>query len=87
VAEEVRKLAEESQTAAATIGSLIGEIQAETARAVALVETGAERSDDGAATAAAQETRASTQEIASSAHALSAQAERLEGLIGRFTLA
>jgi methyl-accepting chemotaxis protein len=148
VAEEVRKLAEESQAAAATIGSLIGEIQAETSRAVQLVETGAERSDDGAATvaeaasafsalregigdvdreaaaiaeaiariersaagmageleqvahaaesssastqqvsAAAQQTSASTQEIAASAQALSAQADRLEELIGRFTLA
>jgi methyl-accepting chemotaxis protein len=52
VAEEVRKLAEESQDAAATIGALIGEIQTETTRAVRLVEAGAERSDDGAATVA-----------------------------------
>ena len=49
VADEVRQLAEQSQGAAGTIGELIAEIQAETARAVALVETGARRSDDGAA--------------------------------------
>ena len=47
VAEEVRKLAEESQTAASTISSLIEEIQAETSRAVAAVEDGAKRTDDG----------------------------------------
>jgi methyl-accepting chemotaxis protein len=50
VAEEVRKLAEESQNAAGTIGELIGEIQAETTRAVAVVEEGARRTDDGVAT-------------------------------------
>jgi len=44
VAEEVRKLAEESQTAAATISQLISEIQAETAATVQVVRAGAERS-------------------------------------------
>jgi methyl-accepting chemotaxis protein len=148
VAEEVRRLAEQSQEAAGTIGTLVGEIQTETGRAVQLVEAGARRSDDGAATvadaadafsalrdgigdvdsqieaivaaiariegaagsmtgqlqdvarvaensssstqqvsAAAQQTSASTHEIASSALALSDEAGRLQGLIGRFTLA
>jgi methyl-accepting chemotaxis protein len=50
VAEEVRKLAEESQSAAATIADLIGEIQRETQRAVAVVETGAGRTEEGATT-------------------------------------
>jgi methyl-accepting chemotaxis protein len=49
VAEEVRKLAEESQTAAGSIAGLIGEIQSETAAAVHTVEEGARRSDEGAA--------------------------------------
>jgi methyl-accepting chemotaxis protein len=49
VAEEVRKLAEESSSAAATIGDLIAEIQTETARAVEVVEESAVRSDEGAA--------------------------------------
>jgi methyl-accepting chemotaxis protein len=44
VAEEVRKLAEESQTAAATISALINEIQSETTATVAVVEAGTERS-------------------------------------------
>jgi methyl-accepting chemotaxis protein len=50
VAEEVRKLAEESQSAAGTIADLIGEIQVETARAVDAVEAGAERTDEGVVT-------------------------------------
>ena len=47
VAEEVRKLAEESQSAAASIATLVAEIQAETARTVEIVHDGARRSDDG----------------------------------------
>jgi methyl-accepting chemotaxis protein len=50
VAEEVRKLAEESQQAAGTIAALIDEIQTETARAVQVVQRGAERTREGAST-------------------------------------
>src|SRR4029079_15486908 len=50
VAEEVRKLAEESQSAAASIAGLIGEIQGETAKAVEGVEAGARQTEDGVAT-------------------------------------
>ncbi|MEA2322915.1 MAG: methyl-accepting chemotaxis protein, partial [Solirubrobacteraceae bacterium] len=50
VAEEVRKLAEESQSAAASIAGLVGEIQGETARAVEVVEDGARRTEEGVAT-------------------------------------
>jgi methyl-accepting chemotaxis protein len=46
VAEEVRKLAEESQSAAKTIAGLIGEIQSETSRVVGIVQDGAERTDE-----------------------------------------
>jgi methyl-accepting chemotaxis protein len=49
VAEEVRKLAEESSQAAASIATLIGEIQSETKRAVEVVELGGTRTDEGAA--------------------------------------
>ena len=49
VAEEVRTLAEEAQTAARGVAELIAEIQAETARAVDVVEEGARRTDDGVA--------------------------------------
>jgi methyl-accepting chemotaxis protein len=48
VAEEVRKLAEESQHAAEEISTLIGAMQAETQKAVAVVQDGAQRTQDGA---------------------------------------
>jgi methyl-accepting chemotaxis protein len=47
VADEVRKLAEESQRAAGTIAALVAEIQHDTGDAVALVERSAQRSQDG----------------------------------------
>jgi len=50
VAEEVRHLAEESQQAAATIASLIEEIQKETQRTVHVVETGASQTAGGVET-------------------------------------
>jgi methyl-accepting chemotaxis protein len=50
VAEEVRKLAEESQTAAATISGLVQEIQGETERTVDVVEQGAQRTAESAET-------------------------------------
>ena len=49
MADEVRKLAEESQRAAHEISELIGAIQNETSKAVTVVEAGAERTADGAA--------------------------------------
>ena len=49
VAEEVRKLAEDSQHAAHEISELIGAMQAETTKAVEVVEDGAQRTQDGAA--------------------------------------
>ncbi len=45
VADEVRKLAEESQQAAASISDIIREIQVETERAVGAVEEGAQRGE------------------------------------------
>jgi methyl-accepting chemotaxis protein len=50
VAEEVRRLAENSQTAAASIAELISDIQSETTRAISVVESGGKRTDEGAAT-------------------------------------
>ena len=49
VAEEVRKLAEDSQHATQEISELIGAMQSETTNAVAVVEDGAQRTQDGAA--------------------------------------
>ena len=50
VAEEVRKLAEESQSAASSIADLIEEIQHETRNVVDVVEDGSRQTEDGAAT-------------------------------------
>ena len=50
VAEEVRKLAEESQSAASSISTLIQEIQQETRHVVQVVEDGARQTEDSAAT-------------------------------------
>ena len=50
VADEVRKLAEESQRRRRAIAELIGEIQSETARAVDIVADGAARTEEGVAT-------------------------------------
>jgi methyl-accepting chemotaxis protein len=50
VADEVRKLAEESQSAASSIAALVAEIREETERTVAVVEAGAARGETGAAT-------------------------------------
>jgi methyl-accepting chemotaxis protein len=50
VAEEVRKLAEESQTAAASISTLIEEIQQDTDRVVEVVEAGVRQTQEGVAT-------------------------------------
>jgi methyl-accepting chemotaxis protein len=50
VADEVRKLAEESQEAAHSIAQLVDEIRSETERAVEVVEEGAARTEDGVVT-------------------------------------
>jgi methyl-accepting chemotaxis protein len=50
VAEEVRKLAEESQTAAASIGALIGQIQTATGTAVRVVDDGSRQTEESVQT-------------------------------------
>jgi methyl-accepting chemotaxis protein len=64
VADEVRKLAEESQVASRSIATLIAEIQAETQHAVTVVEDGARRTEDGAAVVA--EARSAFEQIGAS---------------------
>ena len=46
----MRKLAEEAQTAAASIAALVGEVQQKTEQAVAVVEDGARRTAEGSET-------------------------------------
>jgi methyl-accepting chemotaxis protein len=93
VAEEVRKLAEESQSAAGEISSLIGEMQAETTRVVGVVADGSKRTDDGVATVArargAFEAIATSvddmgrrvAEIATAVQEIAAEAERAEASV------
>jgi methyl-accepting chemotaxis protein len=52
VADEVRKLAEESRDASASIAQLVSEIQADTQSAVDVVDESARRTEDGAAVVA-----------------------------------
>jgi methyl-accepting chemotaxis protein len=61
VAEEVRTLAEESQQAAAMISGLVGEIQADTRRAVSVVQDGTRRTHEAATTA--EQTRVAFERI------------------------
>ncbi len=71
VAEEVRKLAEQSQSAAAQIASLIAEIQGETERVVAVVEDGAQRTGEG--TAVVERVREAFQSIDQAVQSVSGQ--------------
>ena len=75
VADEVRKLAEESQRAAASIGDLIAEIQTETVRAVEVVEASAARSQEGAQVV--DEARAAFGRITAVIGAISARVEEI----------
>src|SRR3954470_1634952 len=61
VAEEVRKLAEDSQSAAGEISTLISEIQHDTGRVVEVVEAGSRQTEEGVATV--EQTRASLERI------------------------
>jgi methyl-accepting chemotaxis protein len=82
VADEVRKLAEESSHAAREIGGLIGEIQAETAQAVEVVEEGARRTEDGAgvvaeARGAFERIGASVEDVSSRVGAIAAAVQQI----------
>jgi methyl-accepting chemotaxis protein len=90
VADEVRKLAEESQNAAAEIAGLIAEIQTQTREVVGVVAAGAQRTSDGVATVeqareafeaidgAVEAVSARIAEIASAVDQISAGAQRAE---------
>jgi methyl-accepting chemotaxis protein len=77
VADEVRKLAEESQQAAGSISELVREIQAETGKAVQVSEEGARRSDESAATV--DQTRQSFERIGSSVEDMTSRIEQIAG--------
>ena len=75
VAEEVRKLAEESQAAAQEISGLIGAIQTQTSHAVDVVEDGAKRTADGAAVV--EQTREAFLKIGNSVDDMAARIEQI----------
>jgi methyl-accepting chemotaxis protein len=75
VAEEVRKLAEESQTAAASIGSLIGQIQTATGAAVRVVDDGSRQTDESVETV--ERARESFVRIDSSVQDMTERVERI----------
>ncbi|MBJ7332484.1 MAG: MCP four helix bundle domain-containing protein [Solirubrobacteraceae bacterium] len=79
VADEVRKLAEESQQAAASIATLIGEIQDETGKAVDTVRTGAERTAEGSTTV--EEARRSFEEIGTSVGDMGSRVEQIAAAV------
>jgi methyl-accepting chemotaxis protein len=80
VADEVRKLAEESQGAAATIAELIGEIQSEIGNAVAAVEDGASRSQAGVEIV--EQTRAAFERIGGAVGDVTARVSAISEAIG-----
>ena len=98
VADEVRKLAEESQAAAGSIEAIIRDIQSETGRAVEAVgsvqqdvASVASVSEEHAAaaeevSAATEETSASTEEVSASAEQVAQAAQTLTGMVERFVL-
>ncbi len=100
VAEEVRKLAEESQSAAGEIAGLIAQIQHETGEVVAMVADTAERTEGGTVTveraraafeaigAAVDEVTGRAADIATAVEALSADADQIaDEVVGVATVA
>ena len=93
VADEVRKLAESSQQAAAEISALIEEIQSQTGAAVGTVETGRERTEEGSAIVVeareafraiaeqVEETTARVEQIAATAHEVVEHAAAMQAQI------
>jgi methyl-accepting chemotaxis protein len=75
VADEVRKLAEESQKAASTIAGLIEEIQADTTRTVEMVEDGVTRTEDGVAVV--EQVRAAFEQIGAQVEEVTRQVEEI----------
>jgi methyl-accepting chemotaxis protein len=80
VADEVRKLAEESRQASQSIAQLVTEIRAETDRAVRVVEDGATRTEDGVQTVEAA--RASFAAIGDAVEVTSARVADIAAAVG-----
>jgi methyl-accepting chemotaxis protein len=81
VAEEVRKLAEESQSAAGQISDLIGEIQTETNKVVGVVADSAKRTEDGVSTV--EQTREAFEHIGLSVEQMTGRVAEIATAIGQ----
>jgi methyl-accepting chemotaxis protein len=81
VAEEVRKLAEESQSAAASIGGLVGRIQGATRDAVETVAGGARQTEEGVETV--ERAREAFARIDESVQDMSERVERIAAAMGQ----
>ncbi len=81
VAEEVRKLAEESQTAAHSISQLIAQIQSGTTRAVDTVSAGSRQTEDGVKIV--EEACEAFERIDSSVSDMDARVQRIASAIGQ----
>ena len=79
VAEEVRKLAEEAQNAAATISSLITQIQSDTQSTVAVVRAGTERSSQS--TEVVEEAREAFLALDGSVNDMSSRVEEIAAVV------
>ncbi|HEX4009237.1 MAG TPA: HAMP domain-containing methyl-accepting chemotaxis protein [Solirubrobacteraceae bacterium] len=81
VAEEVRKLAEESQTAAGSIADLIGQIQAGTTKAIDVVSAGARQTQDGVAIV--EQARDAFERIDSSVQDMDERVQRINAAVAQ----
>ena len=84
VADEVRKLAEESQGAAGQISALIREMQSETARVVGVVDEGTQRTQDGVATV--ERTREAFEAIGGAVEGMAARVSEITDAVGEITV-
>jgi methyl-accepting chemotaxis protein len=80
VAEEVRKLAEESQTAAGSIADLITQIQSGTSRAIDAVSAGARQTEDGVGIV--EQARESFERIDASVQDMDERVQRITAAVG-----
>ena len=85
VAEEVRKLAEESQTAAGSIADLIAEIQSGTTKAIDVVSTGVQQTEEGVQIV--EQARDAFERIDSSVQDMDERVQRITSAIGEIVAA
>jgi methyl-accepting chemotaxis protein len=83
VAEEVRKLAEESQTAAGEIAGLVGEIQHDTGRVAGVVAQSAEHTGEGVETV--ERTRAAFERIDAAVEQVSSRVAEIAAAVGQIS--